>query len=79
MTKIYIATKEKLEANIKEIMTAIGQNIIDRADEVSKNCENVSEITISANITPNTVANYSINKTYYAIINVKENEAKNEN
>ena len=79
MTKIYIATKEKLETNIKEIMTAIGQNIIDRADEVSKNCENVSEITISANITPNMVANYSINKTYYATIDVKENEAKNEN
>lgn len=79
MTKIYIATKEKLETNIKEIMTAIGQNIIDRADEVSKNCENVSKITISANITPNMVANYSINKTYYATIDVKENKAKNEN
>ena len=79
MTKIYIATKEKLETNIKEIMTAIGQNIIDRADEVSKNCENVSEITISANITPNMVANYSINKTYYVTIDVKENEAKHEN
>lgn len=79
MTKIYIATKEKLETNIKEIMTAIGKNIIDRADEVSKNCENVSEITISANIAPNMVANYSINKTYYATIDVKENEAKNEN
>lgn len=79
MGKIYIATKEKVEQNIKEIITAIGQNIIDRADEVSKNCENVSEITISANITPNMVANYSINKTYYATIDVKENEAKNEN
>ena len=79
MGKIYIATKEKVEQNIKEIITAIGQNIIDRADEVSKNCENVSEITISANITPNKVANYSINKTYYVTIDVKENEAKNEN
>lgn len=79
MIKMYIATKEKLETNIKEIMVAIGQNIIDRADEVSKNCENVSEITISANITPNMVANYSINKTYCATIDVKENEAKNEN
>ena len=79
MGKIYIATKEKVEQNIKEIITAIGQNIIDRADEVSKNCENVSEITISANITPNMVANYSINKTYYVTIDVKENEAKNEN
>ena len=79
MGKIYIATKEKLETNIKEIITAIGQNIIDRADEVSKNCENVSEITISANITPTMVANYSINKTYYVTIDVKENEAKNEN
>lgn len=73
MEKRYIATKEKVEQNIKEIITAIGQNIIDRADEVAKNNENVSEITISASITPNTVANYSISKTYYAIIDVKKN------
>ena len=43
------------------------------------NEENVSEITISANITPTMVANYSINKTYYVTIDVKENEAKHEN
>lgn len=79
MRKRYIVTKDKPDQNIKEVITAIGQNIIDRADEVSKNCENVSKITISADITPDTVVDYSINKTYYATIDVKENEAKNEN
>lgn len=74
MKKRYIVTKDKPDQNIKEVITAIGQNIIDRADEVSKNCENVSKITISADITPDTVVDYSINKTYYATINVKKNE-----
>lgn len=74
MRKRYIVTKDKPDQNIKEVITAIGQNIIDRADEVSKNCENVSKITISADITPDTVVDYSINKTYYATINVKKNE-----
>lgn len=77
MRKRYIVTKEKADQNIKEVITAIGQNIIDRADEVSKNCENLSKITISADITPGTIVDYSINKTYYATIDVKKNEGNN--
>lgn len=62
MTKeiITITKKEDVNKSIK----AIGQELIRRADDISKDVEMVSSITINAVLTPTEVVNFDITKNY---------------
>lgn len=62
MTKeiITITKKEDVNKSIK----AIGQELIRRADDISKDVEMVSSITINAVLTPTEVVNFDITKNH---------------
>lgn len=45
---------------------AIGQNLIDRAEDICNDLDKVSSITIYANINPDNVVNFDVTKNYLA-------------
>lgn len=53
--------------NIKKSIIAIGQSLIARAEEISKDIDKVTSITIYANINPCEIVNFDITKNYTAI------------
>ena len=66
---INLIGKETINKGIK----ALGQELIERADNITSDLEKVSSITIYANITPDEIANFDITKNYIACF---ENEIK---
>lgn len=66
---ITITGKESVNKSIK----AIGQELIRRADDISKDTEMVSAITINAVLTPAEVVSFDITKNYTAMF---ESEVK---
>ena len=60
---ITITRKEDINKSIK----AIGQELIRRADDISKDLEMVSSITINAVLTPAEIVNFDITKNYTAM------------
>lgn len=50
----------------KECIIAIGQQLIERADEITLNLNNVASITIHAEITAGEIANFDVTKNYIA-------------
>ena len=52
--------------NLKKCIVAIGQSLIERADEISKDTKNVASVTIYANLCPGEIANFEITKNYNA-------------
>ena len=59
------------ENTIKSIK-AIGQNLIERAEEICNDLDNVKSITIYANLTPNEICNFDVTKNYAANFEEKE-------
>ncbi len=53
--------------NIEKSIIAIGQSLIARAKEISKDIDKVTSITIYANINPCEIVNFDITKNYTAI------------
>lgn len=56
----------------KNGIIAIGQELIRRAEEITKDLENVSSITIYAQMNPSEVVNFDITKNYIARLDDKE-------
>lgn len=50
--------------DITKYIKRIGQDLIDRADDITRDIKNVRSITIHSDITPDTILNYSIDKNY---------------
>lgn len=50
--------------NCIEAIKSIGQNLIDRAEDICNDLHRVSNITIYANITPSEIVNFDVTKNY---------------
>lgn len=61
------------ENTIKSIK-AIGQNLIERAEEICIDLDNVKSITIYANLKPSEICNFDVTKNYIANFEEKEKE-----
>lgn len=54
----------KKENDVENWVKSIGQNLIDRAEDISRDIDKVRTITIYANITPEEILNFDITKNY---------------
>lgn len=52
--------------NVKNSISAIGQELIKRADDITNDLEFVSNIEINAKLTPDEITNFDIKKNYIA-------------
>ena len=52
--------------NCNKALKSIGQNIIDRSDDITKDLEGVSKIIIHAELNPAEIASFGITKEYIA-------------
>lgn len=64
----------------KEGIIAIGQSLINKAEEITKDIDKdkVSSITIYANLNPNEIVTFEVSKSYYAQFEEENNEISNE-
>lgn len=53
--------------NVKKSIIAIGQELIERADDITNDLKYVANIEINAKLTPDEVTNFNIKKNYIAI------------
>ena len=58
--------KVNSEKNAKDGIIAIGQELIARAEDITRDLERVSSITIYAQLNPSEVVNFDITKNYTA-------------
>lgn len=56
----------KNEESIKKGIIAIGQSLIERAEEISRDLDRVTSITIYAQLNPSEIVNFDITKNYTA-------------
>lgn len=56
----------KNEEAIKKGIIAIGQSLIERAEEISRDLDKVTSITIFAQLNPSEIVNFDITKNYTA-------------
>lgn len=50
----------------KKSIIAIGQSLIERAEEISRDLDRVTSITIYAQLNPSEIVNFDITKNYIA-------------
>ena len=65
----------KNEETAKNGIIAIGQSLIERAEEITKDLDRVTSITIFAQINPSEIINFDITKNYIAELK-EENKEK---
>lgn len=63
-TPIAIANKN----DAKEALIAIGQELINRAEDITSDLEHVTSITICAELNPTEVVNFNVTKNYIAYL-----------
>ena len=56
----------KNEETAKNGIIAIGQSLIERAEEISRDLDRVTSITIFAQLNPSEIVNFDITKNYIA-------------
>lgn len=66
------ALKPNSKENAKKSIIAIGQELIKRADDITKDLKYVANIEINANLTPSEIINFDIKKKYIAMYEGKE-------
>lgn len=71
-TPITIANKN----DAKEALIAIGQELINRAEDITRDLEHVTSITICAELDPTEVVNFNITKNYIAYLVGGKNDGK---
>lgn len=54
------------EETTKKGIIAIGQSLIERAEEISRDLDRVTSITIYAQLNPSEIVNFDITKNYTA-------------
>ncbi len=67
------------QENCKKTLQSIGQDLIDRAEDISRDLQYVSSITIYAQLNPTEIVNYDVSKNYQVFLNEEENNNGNEN
>ena len=65
----------KNEETAKNGIIAIGQSLIERAEEITKDLDRVQSITIFAQLNPGEIINFDITKNYIAELK-EENKEK---
>lgn len=60
--------------NVKKSIIAIGQELIERADDITNDLKLVANIEIYAKLTPDEITNFDIKKNYTATYEDKEGE-----
>ena len=65
----------KNEETAKNGIIAIGQSLIERAEEITRDLDRVQSITIFAQINPGEIINFDITKNYIAELK-EENKEK---
>ena len=60
------------EEKTKKAIIAIGEEIINRADDITKDLKDVQSITIYAVLNAGEIANFDITKNYIAKLNDKK-------
>lgn len=58
--------------NVKKSIIAIGQELIERADDITNDLKLVANIEIYAKLTPDEITNFDIKKNYTATYEDKE-------
>lgn len=58
----------------KKALEGIGQDLIDRAEEISRDLEQVTSITIYANLNPTEIVNYDVTKNYFVYFEKNKEE-----
>ena len=68
------ATSEKITPcrNVKKSIIAIGQSLIEKAEDIARDCENVTSISIYAKLDPTEIVNFDVTKNYYATYKEKK-------
>ena len=56
----------KNEETVKNGIIAIGQSLIERAEEITRDLDRVTSITIFAQLNPGEIINFDITKNYIA-------------
>ena len=56
----------KNEETVKNGIIAIGQSLIERAEEITRDLDRVTSITIFAQLNPGEIINFDITKNYTA-------------
>lgn len=64
----------KNEETAKNGIIAIGQSLIERAEEITRDLDRVTSITIFAQLNPSEVVNFDITKNY--VVEFKEENKK---
>lgn len=66
--------KITINSEVAKCIKSIGQDLINRADDISNDLENVTSITIYSKIVGDKIINYDVTKNYHtkAFINYKE-------
>ena len=65
----------KNEETAKNGIIAIGQSLIERAEEITRDLDRVTSITIFAQLNPSEIINFDITKNYVAELK-EENKEK---
>ena len=60
--------------NVKKSIIAIGQELTERADDITNDLKLVANIEIYAKLTPDEITNFDIKKNYTATYEDKEGE-----
>lgn len=56
---------------VENCIKALGQSLIDRAEDIAKDVTDVMEITISATLNAETIVSFDVNKTYIARLSIE--------
>lgn len=51
---------------LKKSIIAIGQSLIERADDIARDIKNVASVTIYAQLNPTEIVNFDVTKNYNA-------------
>lgn len=60
------------QENCKKALQNIGQDLINRAEDISRDLQYVSSITIYAQLNPTEIVNYDVSKNYQVFLNEEE-------
>lgn len=62
------------QENCKKALKGIGQDLINRAEDISRDLKFVKSITIHAQLNPTEVVNYDVNKNYQVNFDIEKEE-----
>lgn len=60
------------QENCKKALQSIGQDLINRAEDISRDLSFVKSITIYAQLNPTEIINYDVTKNYAVFLNEEE-------